>query len=154
MRAVERNGRRRLVACRQTQTPHRLAEEEYRLSKTARGSSRGANTNGRVTLADIAAAAGVSVTTASNVVNGRLEMMSDATRARVEDALRVHKYRPDEGARSLRLAQKRLIGLLVIDELTTLPDRRDEYEYHRRFLELPQRQWHRTATGRAKARGA
>lgn len=86
------------------------------MSKTARGSSRGANTNGRVTLADIAAAAGVSVTTASNVVNGRLEMMSDATRARVEDALRVHKYRPDEGARSLRLAQKRLIGLIVIDD--------------------------------------
>jgi LacI family transcriptional regulator len=86
------------------------------LSKTARGSSRSANAKGRVTLADIAAAAGVSVTTASNVVNGRLEMMSDATRARVENALRVQKYRPDEGARSLRLAQKRLIGLIVIDD--------------------------------------
>jgi DNA-binding LacI/PurR family transcriptional regulator len=32
-----------------------------------------------VTLADIAAAAGVYVTTASNVANGRLEMMSGAT---------------------------------------------------------------------------
>ena len=70
----------------------------------------------RVTLADIAAAAGVSVTTASNVVNGRLEMMSGATRARVESAMRRLKYRPDEGARSLRLAQKRMIGLIVIDD--------------------------------------
>jgi LacI family transcriptional regulator len=86
------------------------------LSKAARGGLQGVNAKGRVTLADIAAAAGVSVTTASNVVNGRLEMMSGATRARVENAMRVHKYRPDEGARSLRLAQKRLIGLIVIDD--------------------------------------
>jgi DNA-binding LacI/PurR family transcriptional regulator len=70
----------------------------------------------RATLADIAAAAGVSVTTASNVANGRLEMMSGATRARVEHAMRLLKYRPDEGARSLRLAQKRTIGLIVVDD--------------------------------------
>ena len=70
----------------------------------------------RVTLADIAAAAGVSVTTVSNVANGRLEMMSGPTRERVERAMRRLKYRPDEGARSLRLAQKRTIGLIVVDE--------------------------------------
>jgi LacI family transcriptional regulator len=70
----------------------------------------------RVTLADIATAAGVSVTTASNVVNGRLELMSGETRERVERAMRNLKYRPDEGARSLRLAQKRTIGLIVVDD--------------------------------------
>jgi LacI family transcriptional regulator len=86
------------------------------LGKAVRGGSELSGAKRRATLADIAAAAGVSVTTASNVVNGRLEMMSGATRARVENALRVLKYRPDEGARSLRLAQKRTIGLIVVDD--------------------------------------
>ena len=57
------------------------------MSKTAKGGSNVAGARSRVTLADIAAAAGVSVTTASNVVNGRLEMMSAATRERVEKAV-------------------------------------------------------------------
>lgn len=70
----------------------------------------------RVRLADIAAAAGVSVTTASNVANGRLDMMSGSTRERVEGAMQRLKYRPDEGARSLRLAQKRTVGLIVVDK--------------------------------------
>ena len=70
----------------------------------------------RVTLAEIAAAAGVSVTTVSNVANGRLEMMSAATRERVEAVMRRLNYRPNEGARGLRLAQRRAIGLLMIDE--------------------------------------
>ena len=70
----------------------------------------------RVTLAEIAAEAEVSVTTVSNVANGRLEMMSPATRARVEGVMRRLNYRPNEGARGLRLAQRRAIGLLMIDE--------------------------------------
>lgn len=70
----------------------------------------------RVTLAEIAAEAGVSVTTVSNVANGRLEMMSPATRERVEAVMRRLNYRPNEGARGLRLAQRRAIGLLMIDE--------------------------------------
>ena len=41
--------------------------------------------------------------------------MSGATRERVELAMRHMKYRPDQGARSLRLAQKRTIGLIVVD---------------------------------------
>ena len=94
----------------------RAVERERKLGKTAKGGSNVAGARSRVTLADIAAAAGVSVTTASNVVNGRLEMMSAATRERVESAVRRLKYRPDDVARSLRLAQKRLIGLMVIDD--------------------------------------
>lgn len=86
------------------------------MSKAASGGSQRASAKRRVTLTDVAVAAGVSVTTASNVVNGRLQMMSAATRARVENAMRVLKYRPDEGARSLRLAQKRTIGLIVVDD--------------------------------------
>jgi transcriptional regulator with XRE-family HTH domain len=70
----------------------------------------------RVTLTDIAAAAHVSVTTASNVANGRLELMSAPTRDRVEAVMRELNYRPDEGARSLRLAQRRAIGLIIVDD--------------------------------------
>ena len=53
---------------------------------------------GRIKLSDIASAANVSVTTVSNVVNGRLDTMSEQTRARVETAIRDLNYRPDEGA--------------------------------------------------------
>jgi DNA-binding LacI/PurR family transcriptional regulator len=70
----------------------------------------------RATLARIAAEANVSVTTASNVANGRLELMSAATRERVEATMRELKYRPNEGARSLRLSQRRAIGLIVVDD--------------------------------------
>lgn len=70
----------------------------------------------RTTLAEIAAAASVSVATASNVANGRLELMSSATRERVEAIMRELNYRPNEGARSLRLSQRRSIGLIIVDD--------------------------------------
>ena len=71
---------------------------------------------GRIKLSDIASAANVSVTTVSNVVNGRLDTMSEQTRARVETAIRDLNYRPDEGARNLRLSQRGAIGLIVVDD--------------------------------------
>ena len=52
---------------------------------------------GRATLAAVAASAGVSIATASKVLNGRSDV-SSSTRARVQDALRQHDYvgrRPD-----------------------------------------------------------
>jgi len=75
-----------------------------------------AENKARVTLTEIAAAADVSVTTASNVANGRLEFMSAATRERVEAIMRELNYRPNEGARGLRLSQRRAIGLIVVDD--------------------------------------
>jgi LacI family transcriptional regulator len=50
-------------------------------------------TNGRVTLATIADAAGVSVATVSKVINGRSDV-APATRAAVQDALDAHSYSP------------------------------------------------------------
>jgi LacI family transcriptional regulator len=70
----------------------------------------------RTTLAAIAAAANVSVTTASNVANGRLTLMSAATRDRVETIMRELNYRPHEGARGLRLSQRRSIGIIIVDD--------------------------------------
>ena len=126
-------------------------ERERELSKTAKGGSNVAGARSRVTLADIAAAAGVSVTTASNVVNGRLEMMSAATRERVERAMRRLKYRPDDVARSLRLAQKRSIGLMVIDDSPRFLTDAMNTNIIAGFSNYPQREWLRLAADRPAA---
>lgn len=70
----------------------------------------------RATLVEIARAAKVSATTVSNVVNGKHDMMSDATRRRVEAVIRHFNYRPHEGARTLRLDRRRTIGLIIVDD--------------------------------------
>lgn len=77
------------------------------------------NRKTRTTLVEIAKAANVSITTVSNVVNGRLHLMSDDTRRRVEAIVQQHNYRPNEEARNLRLAQRRAIGLIVVDDSPT-----------------------------------
>jgi DNA-binding LacI/PurR family transcriptional regulator len=79
----------------------------------------GRSTKGRATLTEIAAVAKVSVATVSNVANGRWHLMSPATRERVETVMRALNYRPNEGARSLRLAQRRSIGLIIVDDSPT-----------------------------------
>lgn len=66
----------------------------------------------RVSLKDVAAAAGVSVRTVSNVVN-RFPHVAPGTRARVEKALEELNYRPNLAARNLRRGRSGLIGLVV-----------------------------------------
>jgi DNA-binding LacI/PurR family transcriptional regulator len=68
-----------------------------------------------VTLRDVAREAGVSVMTVSNVINGKHAMMSAETRRHVEEAVTRLRYRPDSGARGLRLSQRFSIGILIID---------------------------------------
>ncbi|MFD5271460.1 LacI family DNA-binding transcriptional regulator [Streptomyces sp. NPDC058335] len=58
---------------------------------------------GKVTITEIARRAGVSVPTVSRVVNGRSDV-SPATRARVEDLLRLHGYRKRPAALPSRAA--------------------------------------------------
>lgn len=65
---------------------------------------------------DVAQAAGVSVQTVSNLVNGRHGEMSAETRKRVERAMAQLDYHPDVTARSLRSARTRTLGFLVLDE--------------------------------------
>lgn len=74
----------------------------------------------RVTIKDVARTAGVSVTTASVVLNGRPTAIpvSDKTRRRVLAASAGMDYRPNPFARSLRTGRSRTLGLLV----TTIAD--------------------------------
>jgi LacI family transcriptional regulator len=68
----------------------------------------------RVGIREVADRAGVSVATVSNVFN-RPEIVADATRQRVEEAVAALRYVRNEGARQLRLGQSRTVGLIVPD---------------------------------------
>jgi len=62
---------------------------------------------------DVARDAGVSVSTVSNVLNGRAARMTGETLARVEAAIARLGYRPSQAARTLKTGHMPIIGLLV-----------------------------------------
>jgi LacI family transcriptional regulator len=70
--------------------------------------------SGRVTIADVAAMAGVSATTVSHVFSGK-RLVSAATRERVLDVVQTLGYRPNNVARNLRTRQSRMIAVIVPD---------------------------------------
>lgn len=65
-----------------------------------------------ITIADVARAANVSVSTVSKVINGRRDV-AQATRARVLAAIRQLDYHSNSNARGLRIRRTMLIGLVV-----------------------------------------
>lgn len=65
------------------------------------------------TIQDVARHAGISVSTVSNVLNGRTDRMRPETLARVESAIAALKFRPNSVARRLKTGDMPLIGLLV-----------------------------------------
>ena len=65
------------------------------------------------TIADVARKAGVSVSTISNVLNGRVDRMSSETLMRVEAAITALDYRPNRAAQQLKTGQTPMFGLLV-----------------------------------------
>ncbi len=67
-----------------------------------------------VSMKDVAALAGVSVGTVSNVLN-RPDMVSEDTRRKVTDAVAKLGWVPNESARQLRAGRSRSIGLIVMD---------------------------------------
>ena len=73
-----------------------------------------ARSPGKVTLADVAAAAKVSVMTVSRVVNER-PGVGEATRRHVRSSIVELGYRPNIVARGLKHARSRTLGLLVPD---------------------------------------
>lgn len=69
----------------------------------------------RATIADVAAAAGVSTTTISRYLNGKFEFMSPDSRERIAGVIEELNYRPNNLARSLKSSKSRLIGLIIAD---------------------------------------
>jgi len=73
----------------------------------------------RATIKDVARAAEVSPMTVSNVLNGRMQFVSPATRKRVEREIERLNYRRSTNARNLRVAEQRSIGMVIVDESPT-----------------------------------
>ena len=67
----------------------------------------------KVSLRDVARHAGVSPSTVSNVLNGRVGRMRAETSERVRQAVRDLGYAPNQLARQFRTGQVRTIGLIV-----------------------------------------
>jgi LacI family transcriptional regulator len=76
--------------------------------------ARGESVNAPVSIRDVAAHAGVSVGTVSNVLN-RPEIVARPTRDRVNEAIKVLGFVRNESARQLRAGRSRTIGLVVLD---------------------------------------
>lgn len=68
---------------------------------------------GKVTIADVADLAGVSISSVSNVLNGRSKRMRPGTRNQILDAINTLGYTPNLNARQLKTGQSRIIGLIV-----------------------------------------
>lgn len=65
------------------------------------------------TIQDVARHAGVSISTISNVLNGRTDRMGADTLARVQAAIAALDYRPSRAARQLKTGHNPMLGLLV-----------------------------------------
>ncbi|WP_434810741.1 LacI family DNA-binding transcriptional regulator [Microbacterium sp. bgisy189] len=74
----------------------------------------------RVRISDVAAAAGVSVSTVSLVMNDVESRIPEATRERVRAAAKQVGYQPSSVARSLRTQRTRTVGL-ISDQIATTP---------------------------------
>ena len=69
---------------------------------------------GRATIADVARLCGVSTTTVSHVLTGK-RPVAEATRERVQAAVRELGYRPNHVARNLRVGSSQMIAVVVPD---------------------------------------
>lgn len=65
------------------------------------------------TIQDVARLANVSVSSVSNVLNGRADRMRKDTFARIEEAISKLGYRPSQAARQLKTGRIPILGLLV-----------------------------------------
>ncbi|WP_089970487.1 LacI family DNA-binding transcriptional regulator [Lihuaxuella thermophila] len=69
----------------------------------------------KVTITDVAKAAGVSKTTVSRYLSGQYHALSDRTRTRIKAAIEQLNYRPNQLARGLKGDRSYLIGMIVAD---------------------------------------
>jgi len=70
---------------------------------------------GKLTINDIAEAAGVSKTTVSRYINGHVEMMSESTRERIKNIIKMSNYQPSDIARNLKRQNSNMIGVIISD---------------------------------------
>ncbi len=80
---------------------------------TARSSTAASPPKDTVSIAEVAARAGVSIATVSRVLNGVSSKFSAATHDRVMQAVASLGYRPTVAGRSLRSGQSRLVAVLA-----------------------------------------
>lgn len=69
----------------------------------------------RATIAEVAAAAGVSKASVSRYISGDRRLLSDSLAARIEQAVVALDFQPNQMARGLKRGRSRLIGMLVAD---------------------------------------
>lgn len=69
----------------------------------------------KVTINEIANAVGVSKTTVSRYLNGRLDLMSKKTVERIKAVIELSDYNPSEFARALKSHKTRMIGVVISD---------------------------------------
>lgn len=118
------------------------AAEKHQVSRSRR-TRGGSRLNGRAGIRDVAAAAGVSITTVSDALNGK-GRLPDATRRHVREVAERLGYRPSAAARTLRTGKSGLIGLTV----TTYGEEPFTFTEFAYFAEMA-----RAATSAALARG-
>jgi LacI family transcriptional regulator len=89
---------------------HELGAQNYNSGVSPRMAARKAS----VSMKDVAALAGVSLGTVSNVLNSP-DIVAEPTRRRVELAIAKLGWIPNEPARQLRAGRSRSIGMIVMD---------------------------------------
>src|SRR5690606_27529975 len=67
----------------------------------------------RVTIQDVAKAAGVSNSSVSNFMNGNLHRLGADARSRIGDAIAALNFHPNQAARQLKTGKTRGIALVV-----------------------------------------
>ena len=69
----------------------------------------------KLTITDIANAAGVSKTTVSRYLNKRYDLMSAVTKKRIESIVKMTGYRPNAAAQNLKSKRTKMIGVTIAD---------------------------------------
>ncbi|ASG79891.1 LacI family DNA-binding transcriptional regulator [Lactiplantibacillus pentosus] len=85
------------------------------LKDERRGNSEEILIMGKVTIQDVARAAGVSKSTLSRFLNRNYSHMSVKTRERIAETVAAMDYRPSKRAQSLKTNHSRLIGIMIAD---------------------------------------